>query len=173
MAAMDGIEKSELRDYLCKSWLTHDGMWFYNTALEAGVDMANRLNKAAIKSMAPLEMQRTKKLLGAVVDAPDSDAYLAFFKTALELVLPASVGARFALGSPSRNVLRWEWAKGQCFAFTGIRMAGFIDDYECGVIYRIGCWLEALGVNYRITPEVGKCMMHEKGFCTGEIELFL
>ncbi len=173
MTAMDGIEKAALRDYLGKSWLTHDGMWFYNTALMAGIETANRLNKAAIKSMAPLEMQRTRKLIGGLSAAPDFDEYLAFFRNALELVLPASVGARFALGSPSRNLLRWEWAKGECFAFTGIRTAGFIDGYECGVIYRIGCWLEALGVSFRITPEIGKCMMHEKGFCAGEIELLL
>jgi hypothetical protein len=43
-----------------------------------------------------------------------------------------------------------------------------IDRYECGVIYRLECWLEALGIPYSIDPPTAGCRMHEKGSCSGE-----
>jgi len=37
------IDKKEIRDLLGKGWLTHDGMWFYNTYRELGIEKANQL----------------------------------------------------------------------------------------------------------------------------------
>jgi len=48
-----------------------------------------------------------------------------------------------------------------------------IDKYRCGVIYRIECWLEALGVRYSIQPVIEGCLMHGKGLCEGETKVFL
>jgi len=45
--------------------------------------------------------------------------------------------------------------------------------YECGVLYRIKCWLDELGITHRFIPEIGKCHMHVNGSCAGEIKLFL
>jgi hypothetical protein len=47
-----------------KDWLTHEGMWFYHTCREFGIEKANEVNKAAIKSLAPIEMDEMKRLLG-------------------------------------------------------------------------------------------------------------
>jgi hypothetical protein len=41
------------------------------------------------------------------------------------------------------------------------------------VMYRIECWLEALGVRYSMQPVIEGCLMHEKGVCEGEIQVFL
>ena len=54
MSVLNKIEKKDLRDLLGKSWLTHDGMWFYHTCQESGIEKANVLNKAAIRSLAPI-----------------------------------------------------------------------------------------------------------------------
>ena len=40
-------------------------------------------------------------------------------------------------------------------------------------MYRIECWLEALGIKYSIDPKIDKCMMHEKGACLGNIRIIL
>jgi hypothetical protein len=64
MDALDRIDKKEIRNLLGKSWLTHDGMWFYHTYQEVGIEKANKLNKAAIRSLAPIEINRVKKVLG-------------------------------------------------------------------------------------------------------------
>ena len=42
MSALYRIDKKEIRDLLGKGWLTHDGMWFYNTYQELGVEKANK-----------------------------------------------------------------------------------------------------------------------------------
>jgi hypothetical protein len=71
------------------------------------------------------------------------------------------------------NILHWEWERGQCFAFKGMTEIGTIDDYRCGVIYRIECWLEALGVEFNIDPKIDGCLMHTTGTCFGEIRILL
>ena len=166
----EGIEPERLRDYLAGGWLTHDGMWFYNTFREGGIDLANRLNLAAIRSMAPMEARRTRKILGAG-DGPvgSFDEAATILSGALRLVLPRSVIGRFRVSVPSRGVFRWEWEKGECFAYKGICQLGCIDRYRCGVIYRIGCWLDAMKIRHRIEPMPDACMMHEKGYCAGDI----
>ncbi len=48
---------------------------------------------------------------------------------------------------------------------------GYLDGYECGVIYRVECWLDALGVRPLGEPAVGPCLMHPTGRCAGELAL--
>jgi len=38
-----------------------------------------------------------------------------------------------------------------------------IEDYQCGVMYRIESWLKVLGVPFEMTPEIHGCLMHERG----------
>jgi hypothetical protein len=57
VGVLNKIGKREIRDLLGKGWLTHDGMWFYHTYQELGIDKANKLNKAAIRSLAPIEIK--------------------------------------------------------------------------------------------------------------------
>jgi hypothetical protein len=40
-------------------------------------------------------------------------------------------------------------------------------------MYRIECWLEALGIRYSMHTRIEGCLMHEKGICEGEIRVFL
>ena len=60
----DQLDKHQLKELLIKNWMTHDGAWFYNCVKELGVNVANKLNKASIKTLAPIEVQRIKKALG-------------------------------------------------------------------------------------------------------------
>ena len=48
---------------------------------------------------------------------------------------------------PSENVLHSEMIK--CFAHAGMTRLGVIDRYECGVIYRVACWFDNLGIIMR------------------------
>ena len=63
MSVLDRYEKERIRDLLGKGWLTHDGMWFFNVYQQLGVEKANAINKAAIQSLAPIEMSRARKNL--------------------------------------------------------------------------------------------------------------
>jgi Family of unknown function (DUF6125) len=172
MDALNRIKKEELRDLLGKGWLTHDGMWFFHTCMELGIGEANRLNRAAIKSMAPLEVQRAKKALGFREEIFSSfDQFMDFMLSALELTLPESVFSKVRFTSPSENCIAWEWEKGQCFAYKGMTQMGMIDGYHCGVMYRIECWLETLGFEVSVDPVITCCLMHEKGECQGRIKV--
>ena len=172
MSVLNKIGKREIRDLLGKGWLTHDGMWFYHTYQEFGVEKANKLNKAAIRSLAPIEIKRVQKALGIGGGKIGTFEELKdFMLEALEAILPNSVFEKFRFRASSKNLLHWEWESGECFAYKGMKQIGIIDGYRCGVMYRIECWLEALGIKYSIDPKIDKCMMHEKGACLGDIRV--
>ena len=173
MGVLDKIEKTEIRNLLGKGWLSHDGMWFYHTCSEFGIEKANELNKAAIKSLAPIEMNRMKRILGVTRQKfVDFDELVQFMYASLELTLPDSVLKTFHFTSSPGN-LRWKWDGMQCFAYKGMKQMGVIDGYRCGVMYRIECWLEALDIRYSMKPAIKGCLMHEKGVCEGDIQVFL
>jgi len=174
MSVLGRIGKSELKDMLAKGWLTHDGMWFYHACQAFGIGHANTLNRAAIRSIAPIEINRVKKSLGAGEgDFESFEDLRDFLLNAFELILPASVSRGFSFSASSENTLHWEWENGECFAFQGMTQLGIIDDYRCGVIYRIECWLDALGVEFSIDPKIEGCIMHTTGTCSGEIRVHL
>jgi hypothetical protein len=174
VGVLNKIGKREIRDLLGKGWLTHDGMWFYHTYQEFGIEKANKLNKAAIRSLAPIEIKRVKKALGIGGEKIGTFEELKdFMLEALEMTLPNSVFERFRFRASSKDLLHWEWESGECFAYKGMKQIGIIDGYRCGVIYRIECWLEALEIKYSIDPKIDKCMMHEKGACLGDIRVIL
>jgi hypothetical protein len=172
VSVLNKIAKKDLRDLLGKGWLTHDGMWFLHTCQELGIEKANVLNKAAIRSLAPIEIKRIKNIRGIGGQKIENFEDLKdFMAAAFELILPGSVYEKFLFRASAKDLFSWEWESGQCFAFKGMRQMGIIDDYRCGVIYRIECWLKALGIKYSIDPRIDKCIMHETGACSGNIKV--
>jgi len=106
MRTMKSIKKEEIRDLLGKGWLTHDGMWFYQTAKEFGIDKANELNRAAIKSMAVFEAERLTKILGIERPLKNLDEIKKFMLNGMVMTLPVSVFSKFSLTVHPRSVLR-------------------------------------------------------------------
>lgn len=160
------ISKKELIEILSKCWMTHDGMWFYNTFKENGIESANKINKAAIKSLAPIEIHRIKKIIG-IEQIKNYEMFKEFFTNAAELLIPDFMNISFEF--PGNNIVKWKFTEKNCFAYKGISMLGVIDQYECGPIYRIKCWMDALGMKYVIEPDIDKCIMPSKGECFGKI----
>ncbi len=64
MTLFDQLNKRQLKELLVKCWMTHDGSWFYTCVKEFGIETANKLNKAAIRSLSLIEVQRVQKALG-------------------------------------------------------------------------------------------------------------
>ena len=167
----DGVSREQIRDLLAKGWLTHDGMWFDQTARAFGLEQANRLNRAAIRAMAPFEVSRLSEALGvSPADLADAGAVARFVAAGVALVTPASVAGHQRLWAAGPR-LHWEWDPGECFAYKGMQRFGYLAGYECGVIYRIECWLDALGVRPLAEPAVGPCLMHLGVGCAGSLEL--
>jgi hypothetical protein len=158
--------KKELIEILGKCWMTHDGMWFYNTWMENGIESANRINKAAIKSLAPIEIHRFKKRMG-IESITSYEALKKFFTGVAELLIPDFMNISFTF--PGDNIATWEFNEKKCFAYNGISMMGVIDAYECGPIYRIRCWMDSLGIKYAIDPDLDRCIMPSRGQCSGRM----
>lgn len=169
MRAFEDVSKEEVRDLLGKGWLTHDGMWFHTVSRELGVETANKFNLAAIRAIAPFEVQRLKQLMALEESRLKSlEGIRECLPEAMRLILPVSVFSKLHFRALHGDILGWEWEDGACFAYKGMGRIGVIDRYECGVMYRVECWLELLGLKFTAHPPVGRCRMHSTGHCSGQ-----
>ena len=95
---MEGIEQKKLADLIVKCWMTHDGLWFYHCLAELGIEKTNKLNKAAIQSLAPIEVIRLKKMLGIKKDRMESyEEFRSFMQTAAEIFIPDFIYNHFLI----------------------------------------------------------------------------
>ena len=166
---MDEMSREEIADLLNRCWMTHDGMWFFHCYRTFGIEKASEINKAAIRSLAPMEMERIKKALGmGNRKIENGGEFQDFFHAVSRLFIPDFMAIQFTF--PKENTLRWDFEPGNCFAFKGMKRIGAVEGYECGVIFRLRCWMDCLGLKYRLSPEVGRCLMLEDGKCSGVFE---
>ena len=170
MPSVPNISQKEIIDLLGKCWMTHDGMWFFHCLQEFGIEATNKINKSAIQTLAPIEIKRIKHILGIKKNIDNFDEFKLFFMEASKLMIPDFMSVTFSF--PEKNKMTWVFDQGKCFAYEGIKKLGAIDKYECGVLYRIRCWLEALEIENKFDPEIDKCSMHFNGKCAGVIYLF-
>ena len=170
MLSVENLAKEETIDLLNKCWMTHDGMWFSHCLQEFGIEVTNKINKSAIKSLSVLEIDRVKKIIGLDGKIESYNEFRMFFIEASKLMIPEFMNVTFDY--PGKNIMTWKFNQGKCFAYLGIKRLGVIEKYECGVLYRIKCWLDSLCINHRFSPEVGLCSMHQTGNCSGQIKLF-
>lgn len=164
---MKSLDKKELKELLIKCWMTHDGMWFYHCLQECGIEKTNKINKAAVRSMALIEIKRIKK----AIDIEKVETFEQF-KDLMEGVYGIVMAdfMNFDHEYPSNNLLHVEMK--QCFAYDGIKRIGAIDLYQCGIFDRIEAWFDGLGIKYSVTPKVGGCMMHTDGNCFRDFRLY-
>jgi hypothetical protein len=168
MKASESLGAEALKQLLTRCWMSHDAMWFKSAVDELGIERANKLNRAAIRALAPIEVRRFMAALG--LEKVESHAQL---RTFLE-------GAR-DLAAGDFMDFPWTWrADGslrvevrKCFAHEGVTRLGVIEGYECGIFDRIQAWVEALGVEFEITPGGSRCMMHFEGECFREFRFSL
>lgn len=163
------FDANAVRQLLIRCWMTHDAMWFLHATSELGIETANKLNRAAVRSMAQVEAKRVLKLVG-MRGVTSFDEVRRFFETAASLVIGDFMD------------FTWEWLPEQesvrfvmqnCFAFDGVTKLGVADRYECGIYDRVYGWLDALGVGFEVEPDVAYCTMHHEGTCTRLVRLAL
>ena len=118
--------------------------------------------------MSVFEVNRVRKAIGMHnVEIDSFEKLCRFFELTMDIILPDFMHAEF--GFPEKNVIYWKWKEGQCFAYKGLKRIGALDNYRCGVMYRIKCWLRTLDIRFRLDPQVEGCLMHETGRCEGNI----
>jgi len=150
----------EVKQLLTRCWMTHDAMWFAATMRHLGMAEANRLNRSAIRGLAPIEVKRLQKALGLERVASPEDLE-AFLSGASALVIGDYMDLDWEL-RPDGG-LRVEI--GRCFAHEGMVRLGVVDRYECGIFERLRAWFEALGLQPHVDPPIAGCLKHETGAC--------
>jgi hypothetical protein len=163
---MKSLDTKELKEILHKNWMTHDGMWFYHCLQECGIEKTNRINRAAVRSMAMIEMKRMAKALG-IMEVNNFERFKDLMEGAYGIVKADFMKFNYAF--PGKDMLRMDMIG--CFAHDGMARIGVIHQYQCGIFERIKGWFDALGVGYTEYPEVEGCMMHSEGRCYREFRL--
>ncbi len=170
MNLFEKLGKKELMELLSKGWMTHDAMWFFHSLQEYGIEKTNKINTAAVRSMAAIEAQRIKKALGMKNGKVETFEELKDLMESFFSVVKVDF-MDFYYSCPEKNLMLWGYNK--CWAFDGISKLGAIDRYQCGVILRVTTWLDTLGVAYTMSPENPGCLMHSLGKCAGEFRFTL
>ena len=150
--------------------MTHDAMWVAGCLQAFGIEKTNQINIAAVRGMADIEVHRAAKLLGFEKKEVDTFDELMALLDGIYALAKASF-MQFDFTTPEENVIRWNARK--CFAHDGMTKMGAIDGYQCGILERIKAWLEGLGVDYTMDPEIKGCLMHSHGVCQGEFRTCL
>ncbi|MEJ2252241.1 MAG: DUF6125 family protein [Candidatus Lokiarchaeota archaeon] len=162
----DNLNKEELKNLLVKNWMTHDGAWFLNTYLYYGVKGANKLNKKAIKTLSKFEVNRIRNVSGRGNEKISNYEELKkFIDDAFSVLKGDFMDFRYSF--PGKNCMHWEM--GKCFAYEGMKKLGIQKEYECGVVYRVSCWLNELGLQHKIEPKFRKCLLNSQEECKGDI----
>jgi hypothetical protein len=98
-------ETKQLKELLNKDWMTHDAMWFYNCVQEIGIEKANRINRAAVRAMAAVEMKRMKRALG-VTEVKAFDQLVELFEASMYIVSGDFMKYKFIY--PGQNVFNFD-----------------------------------------------------------------
>ncbi len=160
-------DKDQIKEIVCKNWITHDAMWFYHCLKEFGIEKTNQLNKAAIRDMSTIEIKRIQKALHT-----EKITSFAQFTAFMDQAMAIATGKfmKYTYTTPAHNLMRGEWES--CFAYEGMKALGVADRYECGVMLRINTWLETMGIQYEIEPQIAGCMMYTEGKCYRNYKYF-
>jgi len=142
------------KDLLIKGWMSHDARWFMAVTKHFGIDAANRLNQFVCRELGQVEMKRFMKTL-ALSPPKDIGEYLNLTEAAMSIY--GHGFAEYEIKTVDHQ--SYEMYMKRCFAYENIVRAGIKDQYECGILARIQGWIDALGLEHKLTPPLGKCMM--------------
>jgi hypothetical protein len=137
---------------LIKCWLSHDARWYMAVAQAFGLEAASRLNQVAAHEEGKVEAPRVVRALG-LPPVATLDDWLTVHEILGSLLTPELVDYQVVPIGGGAYELRVQ----RCFAHENVTRAGIADEYECGIVPRVTGWLEALGVQYELTPAPGKC----------------
>lgn len=151
---------SEVRERILReNWHSHDARWFLKVSLEYGFDVANKLNKSTLRSMARTEMRR---LLEATKcsQVETVDDFVKLTDIAFEVYVPLAL-----LEAETRVTGEGSFTAivKKCFVFEEAGRAGVTETYECACGYRFEGWAEACGLRGEL--KILRSLMRGDPFC--------
>jgi hypothetical protein len=161
-----GLSPSEREALLIRCWISHDARWYMAVARECGMRFVNRLNQIAAHEIGKVEIRRVVHAL-QLPSVTTVDDYLLTQEVLLGLFGPDLIDYHvIKLGDDAYQIhVR------RCFANENAVRADIAEHYECGVFARVTGWLEALGLEYEMTPSLGRCLKVEGRECVYSFSL--
>ena len=157
---------AEREDLLRASWLSHDARWFNALAAQQGIEVANRVNREAIRTAGAVEARRVLRRLGGESPANAAE-FLAFTDVARDLF----VGSNVEMATVATGDRTYEVQVSRCFAAENISRAGLTDSYECGIFDRIEGWHEGLGLPLSEPVPTTLCLLANGQPCTRRLTI--
>ena len=150
----DQLSGEEREALLIKLWMSHDARWFAASAMELGMETANRLNQTAIHEAAKREAPRLVRAL-QMSPVRNRDEFVAAQEAFIGFLGPDLLDYEFESVGDDSCDLRVK----RCFAFDQVTRVGVAQQYDCGILPRITGWLEGLGLEHELSPAIGPCLM--------------
>jgi len=160
---LSGAEREAL---LIKCWMSHDARWFVAVAEECGLQVTNRINQVAAHEVGKVEARRIARAL-RLPQVAALDDYLLVQEVLISLLGPDLLDYEVTKTSDDACQIHVR----RCFASENAERAGIADQYECGIFARITGWLDALDLNYEMTPSLGKCLKAQGRECIHTLTL--
>lgn len=165
-AMLGRLSPPEREALLIKCWMSHDARWFMAVAREYGLEAANRLNQRAAHALGEVEAGRVARALD-IARMSGTDEYLLAQEILIGFLGPDLLDYQvFRLDGDS-----YEMHVERCFAHENVVAAGIAQDYECGIFARVTGHLDGLGIEYEMTPALGKCLKVEGRECVHTFRL--
>ncbi|GAB4332523.1 MAG: hypothetical protein Kow0010_18470 [Dehalococcoidia bacterium] len=136
-----GLDPAAREEMIRRAWYAHDARWFAAVAAECGIEVANRLNRAAVRAVGQVEAGRLARALG-MAPTQDIDAFLDLLRAGIGLYVAPPL-MQVSIGKVDAR--SYEVAFDECFVSTNVEKAGISAVYECAVWDRLQGYHEALG----------------------------
>ena len=154
------LDKEKLRNILITNWMTHDALWYGELASRFGMAEASPMNLRVCRKLGRIEFGRLMKTAG-VSHPRDMAQYREIFELGKQVFFPDFMRIEILYPEKDTQVFRVI----DCFAHRGMEKAGFISDYECGIFERIEGWFDAMGLEYKRTPDLSRCLKYKGEDC--------
>lgn len=153
------LDSKTREDMIRRAWYAHDARWFAAVAAEYGMEVANRLNRAAVRAVGQVEAGRLARALGRQ-RAENVEEFLDFLKGGLDLYVAPPLMDMAMRKVDDRS---YEVTVNDCFVYTNIAKAGITETYECAVWDRVQGYHEALGQSLEDGQRPGAICVRARG----------
>jgi hypothetical protein len=155
------LDREQLRNILITNWMTHDALWYGELASRFGMTEASPMNLRVCRKLGSIEFGRLMKMAG-VSPPRDMVEYREVFELGKQVFFPDFMSVEILYPEKDTQVFQVI----DCFAHRGMEKAGLISDYECGIFERIEGWFDAMGLEYKRTPDLSRCLKFMGEDCT-------
>jgi len=154
------LGEAEQKELIRRCWYSHDGHWFQSAVAELGMEVANRLNRRALRGQGATEARRLRTALGGT-EIRDLGSFLRLFRALASVLVPATTSFRLT----RRGERAYEIQVDRCFVHESVVRAGNPESYQCAVFDRIAGWHDGAGLPLAEEPPGLRCAKATGGEC--------